>query len=142
MFGIFFEEFLQFLEWASWCTVNDYEAHLLSERTGLSLEGIASRVEGLVVTRGGDGSCVYAGGQVKQVPVAPAGELADPTGCGDAYRGGLLYGLAERWPLEKACRLASVLGAFKIEARGPQNYTPNREEIAARYAATYGEALF
>ena len=95
------EEFLQFLEWASWCTLNDYEAHLLSERTGLSLEEIASRVEGLVVTRGGDGSTVYSGGAVSRIPVVPARELADPTGCGDAYRGGLLYGLSEGWSLGK-----------------------------------------
>ena len=136
------EEFLQFLEWASWCTLNDYEAHLLCERTGLGLEEIASRVDGLVVTRGGDGSTVYAGGGVSRIPVVPARELADPTGCGDAYRGGLLYGLGKGWSLEKSCRLASVMGAFKVEVRGPQNYAPSLDEIAARYAAAYGEALF
>lgn len=136
------EEFLQFLEWASWCTVNDYEAHLLCERTGLTLDGIAARVEGLIVTRGGEGSTVYSDGRITQVAAVPARELADPTGCGDAYRGGLLYGLGEGWSLEKSCRLASVIGAYKIEARGPQNYAPSLEEIAARYAAAYGESLF
>ncbi|WP_374603620.1 carbohydrate kinase family protein [Niveibacterium sp.] len=136
------EDFLQFLDWATWCTVNDYEAHLLCERTSLTLPQIAAKVQGLVVTRGGEGSDIFADGRETRVPVVPITAIADPTGCGDAYRGGLLYGLSNGWSLEKACQLASVMGAYKIEVRGPQNYAPTRDEIAARFEKAYGSRPF
>jgi len=135
------DELKQCLEWATWCTLNDYEAHLMCERTGLSLEAIASQLEGLIVTRGGEGSDLYAGGARIHVPAVRAERLLDPTGCGDAYRGGLLYGLAEGWSLEKSCKLASLMGSIKIAETGPQNHAPSREDVAVQYRAAFGESL-
>lgn len=136
------EELLHCLDAAEYCAVNDYEAQLVCERTGLTVPELAERVRAFIVTRGGEGSEIYTGGQRIAVPVVKADALNDPTGCGDAYRAGLLYGLAEGWPIEKACRLASVMGAIKIACRGAQNHAPTRAEIAERYAVAFGEALF
>ncbi len=136
------EELLTCLELATYCSVNDYEARLLSEKTGLSLEALAGRVEALVVTLGGHGSQIYAAGGVIEVPCAPAEELVDPTGCGDAYRAGLLYGILQEWPWEKTGRLASLMGAIKMASRGGQNHAPSREEIGRRFAAAFGTALW
>lgn len=133
---------LQCLEWATWCTVNDYEAQLVADKTGLTLEQIAERVEALIVTRGGEGSDVYVGGRLMKIPAVKPAQIADPTGCGDAYRGGLLYGLAEGWSVEKSCRLGSLTGAIKIAVKGPQNHQLTREGVAAAYEAAFGEKLF
>jgi adenosine kinase len=105
---------------------------------GLSLESLAEHLDGLIVTCGAEGSIVYAGGNKQSVACVPASTLADPTGCGDAFRGGLLYGLSQGWTLVQATQLGSVMGACKIEHRGAQNYAPTRHEIAERYAACYG----
>lgn len=133
------EELIECLKLASYCTVNDYEACLLTEKTGKSIEELATLLDGLIVTLGGQGSKIHANGQVIEVPCVPVETLVDPTGCGDAYRGGLIYGLLEGWGLEKSARLASTMGAIKIAHRGGQNYTVSREEIATRYAAAFGE---
>ena len=135
------EDLLNFLDLARWCTVNDYEARLLCERTGLTEAQIAERVEALIVTRGAEGSRVYAGGSVTEVACVPADALADPTGCGDAYRGGLLYGLSRGADIIASARLASVMGSIKIASRGGQNHLPTREDIAARHRAAFGTAL-
>ena len=135
------EDLLRFLDLASWCTVNDYEARLLCERTGLTEAQIATKVEALIVTRGPEGSRVYAGGQVVDVACVPADSLADPTGCGDAYRGGLLYGLSRGADIVSSARLASVMGSIKIASRGGQNHAPSRTEIARRYLAAFGAAF-
>ncbi|MDR0528145.1 MAG: carbohydrate kinase family protein [Zoogloeaceae bacterium] len=136
------EELLEFLELAEYACFNDYEINLASERTGLSTERLAERVAALIVTRGGEGSLIYAGGTRLEIPCAPARALVDPTGCGDAYRAGLLYGLLHEFDWRKAGQLASLMGALKIEHPGPQNYAPSREEIAARYAEAFGDRLF
>ncbi len=133
---------LQCLEWATWCTVNDYEAQLVADKTGLTLAQIAERVKALIVTRGADGSDVYEGGRIARIPAVKPECIADPTGCGDAYRGGLLYGLAEGWSVEKAARLGSLMGAIKIAVKGPQNHAITREAVADAYAAAFGEKLF
>jgi adenosine kinase len=133
------EELLECLDLASYCTVNDYEAKLLIDKTGLPLEALASRLDALIVTLGGQGSKIYTGGKVLDIPCVPASTIADPTGCGDAYRGGLLYGLLEGWPIDKAAKLAATMGAIKIAHRGGQNYTASREDIASLYATTFGE---
>ncbi|MFT3734362.1 MAG: carbohydrate kinase family protein [Rhodocyclaceae bacterium] len=135
------EDLLRCLDLATYCTVNDYEAKLVSDKTGLSLEALAERVKGFVVTLGAEGSRIYEAGRVIEVACAKADALTDPTGCGDAYRGGLLFGLSRGWTLEKSARLASVMGAIKIAQRGGQNHAPTHADIAARYQATFGEAL-
>ncbi|MBU0783809.1 MAG: carbohydrate kinase family protein [Gammaproteobacteria bacterium] len=128
----------RFLELATFAAVNDYEAKMLCERTGLTLEQIADKLEALVVTRGAEGSWVYTQGQRHDIPCVKAEQIADPTGCGDAYRGGLLYGLIEGLGIVNAAKLASLMGSLKIAAKGPQTYQYSREEIASRFAAAFG----
>ncbi|MCB1916115.1 MAG: carbohydrate kinase family protein [Rhodocyclaceae bacterium] len=134
------EELLGCLRMATYCAVNDYEARMLCDRTGLSLEAIAKLVDGLVVTRGGEGSDIFVDGECIPIPCVEAETVVDPTGCGDAYRGGLLYGIANGMPLVRAARLAAVMGSIKIAHRGGQNHVPTRDDIAARYAAAFGES--
>lgn len=134
-------ELLEFLRLADYCTLNDYEAKLMAERTGKSLEELAREVRALIVTLGGNGSRIYADGQVLEIPAVQAERLLDPTGCGDAYRAGLLYGIQRGWSWEKTGRLASLMGAIKIAHRGGQNHKPTRAEIAQRYRAAWGEPL-
>lgn len=135
------KDLLHFLELATWCTVNDYEARMLCDRTGLSEAQVAEKVEALIVTRGAEGSRVYHDGTVTEVACVQADALVDPTGCGDAYRGGLLYGLSRGAGIVNAARLASVMGAIKIAHRGGQNHAPTRTEIERRYRAAFGTAL-
>ena len=136
------EELLHCLNLASYCTVNDYEARLLCERTGRSLEQLAESVEALVVTLGPEGSRIYADGRHIEIPCVPADEVVDPTGCGDAYRAGLLHGIAQGYDWTRTGRLASLMGSIKIASRGGQNHVPDRAEIGARYAKAFGEALW
>ena len=136
------EELMQFLRLADYCTLNDYEAKLFGERTGRSLEELASEVKALVVTLGSNGSDIYSEGQRIGIPSVKPEALVDPTGCGDAYRAGLLYGIAQGWKLEKAGRLGSLMGAIKIAKRGGQNHKLPREEIAARYHEAFGHPLW
>ncbi|MBU1645417.1 MAG: carbohydrate kinase family protein [Gammaproteobacteria bacterium] len=134
-------DLLEFLKLADYCTVNDYEAKMLSERTGKSLDELARSVKALIVTLGASGSEIYAGGQRISIPCVKPDEVVDPTGCGDAYRAGLLHGIAQDWGWEKTGRLASLMGSLKIAHRGGQNHKPKHEEIAERYRAAFGEAL-
>jgi adenosine kinase len=136
------EELRRCLERASWCTVNDYEAKLLCDKTGWRLEDIAGRLHALVVTRGGQGSQIHVGGEQFEIGVATPDRVVDPTGCGDAYRAGLLYGILHNWEWRKTGQLAAVMGAIKIASRGAQNHRPSREEIAQRYLAAFGEQLW
>jgi adenosine kinase len=135
------DELLDFLKLADWCTVNDYEAKLLSERTGLTLEELAREVKALVVTLGASGSEIYTGGRRLAIPSVPPDAMVDPTGCGDAYRAGLLYGISQDWGWEKIGRLASLMGSIKIAHRGGQNHKPSRDHIAARFLQSFGETL-
>lgn len=116
------DELRQFVQQARWVAVNDYEARMLSDRTGLSLEALASEVDGLLVTLGEQGCDVYADGQVTRVPGVPADAVVDPTGCGDAFRAALLHGLLQGWSLVRCAELGNRLGALKIASRGGQNY--------------------
>jgi adenosine kinase len=135
-------ELTEMIEHATYVAVNDYEGKLLTERTGLSVAAIAERVDALVVTQGAWGSTIYAEGRTHNIPaVRPAAEV-DPTGCGDAYRAGLLYGIAQGWDWERTGRLASVLGSVKIASRGAQNHDVNRETIAALYSNAFGGNLW
>ena len=132
------DDLLDFMKLADYACFNDYEAQLACERTGRSLEQLAGEVKALIVTRGGEGSTIYTGGERLQVPCVEADAVVDPTGCGDAYRAGLLYGLANGFDWLTTGRLASVMGAIKIAHRGGQNHQPSREEIAARYQRAFG----
>jgi adenosine kinase len=116
-------ELARFIGQCTWVTVNDYEGKMLSERTGWSSAEISRRTQGLVVTLGGDGCEVWIGGEKTIVPAVRAAEVVDPTGCGDAWRGALLYGLEQGWPLERCAALGNRVGAIKIASRGPQNYS-------------------
>lgn len=132
------EELSTFVEQATWVTVNDYEGEMLAERTGKSLEDIAKQVKALIVTRGGEGSDIYVDGKVIKIPLAKISEAKDPTGCGDAFRGGLLYGMMNGMDWETSGRIASLCGAIKIEQLGPQNHSFTIDEFKARYKENFG----
>jgi len=117
------EELTHFIDQASWVTVNDYEGRMLSERCGLSSSDISRRVQGLVVTLGAEGCEVWVDGVMTHVPPVKAAQLVDPTGCGDAFRGALLFGLERGWSLVQCCELGNRVGAHKIATPGCQNYT-------------------
>jgi adenosine kinase len=136
------DELMAFLKLADYCTVNDYEAKLLTERTGRTLEQLANEVEALIVTLAGSGSHIYAKGRRIEIPVAPAQAVIDPTGCGDAYRAGLLHGIHQGWDWEKTGRLASLMGSIKIAHRGGQNHKLTRDDIAGHYQAAFGDTLW
>ena len=116
-------ELARFIDQATWVTVNDYEGKMLCERTGLSLADMSRRVEGLVVTLGGQGCEVWVDGEKTWIEPVQAHAVVDPTGCGDAWRGALLYGLEQGWSLTRCAALGNQVGALKIAQRGPQNYT-------------------
>jgi len=131
------DDLLKFIEQATWITVNDYESQLLQERTGLSPHEIAERVEALIVTRGGKGSHIYTEAKRIEIPPAKAEQLVDPTGCGDAFRGGLLYGLMNGKDWETTGRIAGLMGAIKIAQHGTQNYQFSEQEFADRFKAEF-----
>ena len=135
------EELLQMVRQATYVTLNDYEAQLLQTRTGQTLEQLAREVDALVVTKGADGSDIYVDGKTIAIPTAAVSAVTDPTGCGDAFRAGLLYGLAHGMDWETTGRLASLMGAIKIESRGGQNHAPSRHEIDTRFAESFGYRL-
>ncbi|WP_338880947.1 carbohydrate kinase family protein [Achromobacter veterisilvae] len=119
-------------------TVNDYEAGVVEQRTGRSMADIAGTLQAVVVTRGAEGATLLTGGKTIHIEPVRAAQVVDPTGCGDAQRGGLLYGLTSGWNWEDSCRLGNVMGAIKIASRGPQNHAPSRAEIDAVLHAAYG----
>jgi adenosine kinase len=130
-----------FIAGARWLAVNDYEASLLCERTGLGLEAVAERVEALVVTRGAEGSRIHAAGEWHEIPAATPLRVADPTGCGDAYRAGLIYGLQKGYAWPMTGRVASLMGALKIEHHGTQNHRIARDQFAKRFQECFGMPL-
>jgi adenosine kinase len=123
-------DLMRFIDQANWVTVNDYEGKMLSERTGLSHADISRRVQGLIVTLGAEGCEVWTDGEKTLVPPVKAAAVVDPTGCGDAWRGALLFGLEQGWSLAKCAALGNQVGALKIAQRGPQNYALNGLTIA------------
>jgi adenosine kinase len=132
------EELLELVRQAAYVTVNDYEGQLLQERTGVPLEQLAR----MVVTRGAEGSTIYAEGKRYAIPSVPPGAVVDPTGCGDAYRAGLLYGIAQGYDWPSTGRLASLLGSIKIASRGGQNHQFTREEIGLRYREAFDASIW
>ena len=135
------EDLKRFIYQASWVVVNDYEWNLLSERTGYTAADVARRVEALIVTRGADGSEIHTTAGRIDIPVVRARQVVDPTGCGDAYRAGLIHGLVRGYDWAHTGRIASLIGAIKIESRGPQNHRFTPGEFAARFQAEFGQTL-
>ncbi|MGD0502366.1 MAG: carbohydrate kinase family protein [Steroidobacteraceae bacterium] len=133
------EELKEFIERAAWMAVNDYEWGLVQQKTGLTQAQITDKVKALVVTRGAEGSVIYTKDRTWTIPCAKPKAVVDPTGCGDAYRAGLIHGLLHGLNWETTGRLASLMGAIKIESRGPQNHQFSRPELLRRYAENFGQ---
>ena len=131
-------ELLQFVDQATYVCVNDYESELLVDKTGRSLEEIASMVDALIVTRGGEGSDIYLDHEHIHIDTITVSEVNDPTGCGDAFRAGLLHGVSMGWDWQTTGQLASLLGGIKIEHHGTQNHAPGRSDLEARYKENFG----
>ena len=135
------EELLDFIGKATYVAVNDYEGKLLEERTGYSLKELSTRVQALIVTRGAEGSYIHAGNQSVEIPCVKADNIVDPTGCGDAYRAGLLYGISTGRDWRTTGQLASLMGSLKIGSKGGQNHQPSRKEIGDLYCRHFGAEL-
>jgi adenosine kinase len=136
MFGA--AELKTFIAQARWVAVNDYEWGMLQQKTGLSAAQIAAQVEALIVTQGAEGSIIYAEGRMLTIPCAKPKAVVDPTGCGDAFRAGLIHGLLRGLDWETIGRTASLMGAIKIESRGPQNHHFTRADFDGRYRDNFG----
>jgi adenosine kinase len=135
------EELLDIIHKADYVAVNDYEGQLLQERTGHTLEALAKLVKGLIVTKGSLGSVIYADGQQIEIPSVKVDKLIDPTGCGDAYRAGLLYGISNEMDWQSTGQLGSLMGALKIAQRGGQNHSFSQAEIDQRYFEVFGNRI-
>lgn len=135
------DDLMRFVEQATWVAVNDYEGKLLSERTGWSLGEIAKHVDALIVTQGGSGSTIYTDGGRIDIPAAKPKAILDPTGCGDAYRAGLLYGITHEMSWDDMGHLASLLGAEKIAHRGTQNHRFDKDSLSPAFEAAFGYAI-
>jgi adenosine kinase len=138
MFGA--EDLKTFIGQARWVAVNDYEWGLLQQKTGLTVSDVTAQVDALVVTRGAEGSDIHTQGRTLRIPSAKPKAVVDPTGCGDAYRAGLIHGLLHGLDWETTGRVASLMGAIKIESRGPQNHSITRAEFDRRYQDNFGQA--
>ena len=132
------EELTHFIELATYVAVNDYEAELLTERTGLSLQQIAERVSALIVTRGEQGAEIFTSDGRLDIPVVKVADIVDPTGCGDAFRAGMLFGLTRDMDWMTIGRLSSLMGAIKIASQGGQNHAPTIDQIEDRFFQEYG----
>jgi len=132
------QELDDFLAQASYVAVNDYEGKMLEQKTGRTLDDVAKRVKALIYTQGGKGSLIFEGGRRHEIPTVAAEAVVDPTGCGDAYRAGLLYGILHGWDWPSTGKLGSLMGSIKIAQRGAQNHAPTRDEIEARFRRAFG----
>ena len=132
------EELIEFINQATYVAANDYEFEMLMDRTGMTLPDMASRLKALIVTRGEKGSEFYADGKRHDIPCVPAAAVVDPTGCGDAYRAGLLYGIVNDLDWPTTGRLASLMGSIKIAHQGGQNHVLTADEILGRFKSAFG----
>lgn len=132
------EELKGFIADANWVVTNDYECEILRKRTGYSRERIASEVEALIVTSGAEGCVIYTGDEERAIPSARADSIEDPTGCGDAFRAGVIHALLNDYDLVTGARLGNIMGAIKIASQGPQNHRPDMDEIEDRFFEAYG----
>lgn len=135
------DELLDFVDKATWVALNDYEAQLMEERTGKSPHELADMVDALIITRGAKGSQIYTSQHRHEIPLAKVSAIKDPTGCGDAYRAGLLYGLLNDLDWENTGRIASLMGAIKIESHGTQNHVFLLDEFFDRFKENFGYRL-
>jgi adenosine kinase len=134
-------DLLRFLDQATWAACNDYEAQLMQERTGKSAEEMADMLDALIITLGAKGAAIYTQGKRINIPAVQVSAVNDPTGCGDAFRAGLLYGLMNDMDWETTGRIASLMGAFKIEYHGTQNHRFTTDEFKTRYEKSFGQAF-
>jgi adenosine kinase len=132
------DDLKMFISQATWLVANDYEFQLIRERTGMSKEQVADQLEALIITRGGDGSTLITKAGEENIETVKATVIEDPTGCGDAYRAGLIYGLLNDLDMITSCRIGSVMGALKVAVNGPQNHTPTMDEIVDRFQKAFG----
>jgi len=135
------DDLRKFIGQATWVTVNDYEWELLKDRTGWTAADITARVDALIVTLGGKGSVIHTKQKTHEIPSVKPKSVQDPTGCGDAYRAGLLYGLMNDLDWETTGRIASLMGSIKIEHQGPQNHSFTKEQFKKRYKAAFGHSI-
>lgn len=135
------KELLKFIEQANYVTVNDYEAKLLQNKTGKKIEELSKLNCAFIITLGAQGSVIYTNGKEICIPTPPAEALVDPTGCGDAYRAGLLHGIQQGWDWDTSGRIASLLGSLKIASRGGQNHKPTRDEISTLFQKYFGYSI-
>jgi adenosine kinase len=131
-------ELAHFIDLATYVAVNDYEAEMLAQTTGLSLEEIAKRVSALIVTRGERGAEIFTKGEKLDIPCVEAEKVVDPTGCGDAFRAGLIHGLTKGMDIATSARLGSLMGALKIAQQGGQNHFFAQAEIEERFNKAFG----
>jgi adenosine kinase len=131
------KDLLDFIDQATYIAVNDYEGEMLSQRTGLTFSQISEQVEALIVTKGAQGAEIYTQNRKIDIPPVPVEKAIDPTGCGDAFRGGLLFGLEQKFDWETTGRLASLMGSLKIESQGPQNHQASQETIKALFKKAF-----
>lgn len=136
------EELLGFIDKADYIAVNDYEGEMLQDRTGRKLESLANNAKALIITLGAQGSIIYAGGKKYEIPCVKPKEIVDPTGCGDAYRAGLLYGIVNNFDWQTTGQLGSLMGSLKIAQRGGQNHQFSRDEIGQYYFESFGTRIF
>ena len=136
------EELLSFVDKADYIAVNDYEGQLLQDRTGCNLESLANKAKALIITLGAQGSIIYADGKQFEIPCVKPKAIVDPTGCGDAYRAGLLYGIVNDLDWQTTGQLSSLLGALKIAQRGGQNHQFTRSEIDQYYFENFSTRIF
>jgi adenosine kinase len=132
------DELMTFLDQATWCVMNDYESQLMMNTTGESINTLAQQVDALIVTRGGEGSVVYTDGDEIEIPTVNVDQAIDPTGCGDAYRAGLLLGLEKGWDWQTSGRVGSLIGAIKVQQEGTQNHQFSMEEFSRQYSLNFG----
>lgn len=135
------DELIQFCQQATYVIVNDYESQLMQEKTGKNIAELAQYVDAFIVTKGGEGSSIYVNDEIVDIPVAAIGQAIDPTGCGDAYRAGLLFGLSKGLDWQTTGRIAALCGAIKIEAAGTQNHSFSKQDFEQRYQQSFGEAV-
>jgi adenosine kinase len=135
------DELMTFLDQATWCVMNDYESQLMMNTTGESINTLAQQVDALIVTRGGEGSVVYTDGDEIEIPTVNVDQAIDPTGCGDAYRAGLLLGLEKGWDWQTSGRVGSLIGAIKVQQEGTQNHQFSIDEFAQQYETNFERAL-
>lgn len=135
------DELMTFLDQATWCVMNDYESQLMMNTTGESINTLAQQVDALIVTRGGEGSVVYTDGDEIEIPTVNVDQAIDPTGCGDAYRAGLLLGLEKGWDWQTSGRVGSLIGAIKVQQEGTQNHQFSIDEFVQQYETNFERAL-